>query len=66
MENKNPLIRLIIYGKIKRMMTSYKNVEWKSKDMNLIKGVFRKKLKDFDEDYRDRVENKSLFARLRG
>lgn len=66
MENKNPLIRLLIYGKLKRMMTSYVGETLGKKDINLVRGVFRKKLKDFDDEYRDNVENRTLFSRVKG
>jgi hypothetical protein len=32
MENKNPFIRLVIFGKLKRMMNSYKNTKLKTID----------------------------------
>jgi len=53
MENQNPMIRLMIYGKIKRMMTKYEGQRLKTQDKNLMRGIFKKKIKDFDEDYRD-------------
>lgn len=66
MENKNPMVKLMIYGKLKRMMNSYIGQELKPEDKNLIRGVFAKKIKDFDENYHDANENKTLFSRLKG
>lgn len=51
MENKNPMIRLITYGKIKRMMNSYIDTNLSKKDKNLLRGLQTRKIKDFDEDY---------------
>jgi len=53
MENKNPMIRLMIYGKIKRMMIWYLGKKLSLEDRNLIRGLFKKKIKDFDEDFLD-------------
>lgn len=64
MENKNPMIKLIIYGKVKRMMMSYLKDKVKSVDKNLLRGVFLRKIKDFDEDYREAMENRTLLSRL--
>jgi hypothetical protein len=66
MEHKNPIIKLMIYGKLKRMLTSYIGLDLKNEDKNLIRGVFTKKLKDFDEDRKELNENKSLLSRLKG
>jgi hypothetical protein len=65
MENKNPLIRLVIYGKIKRMMNAYKG-ELTKKEKKLVRGVFTKKIKDFDEEYKDFNENRTLLMKVRG
>ena len=53
MDSKNPMIRLIIYGKLKRMMKSYVGDKVKPVDKKLMRGVFIRKIKDFDEDYID-------------
>jgi hypothetical protein len=50
MYSKNPMIKLLIYGKIKRMMKTYLGAELKNEDRNLLRGVFTKRIKDFDED----------------
>jgi hypothetical protein len=66
MENKNPMIRLAYFGRIKRMVTSYRHSNLKTFDRRLLRGLFLKNLKDFDEDYNDMMANQSLLARLRG
>lgn len=65
MENNNPMLRLIAYGKLKHMMMSYSDQKLKSIDKNLLKGIYTRKLKDFKEDYVTNFGNKSLFARLK-
>jgi len=64
MENKHPMIKLIIYGKLKRMMMSYLDQKLGNVDQKLLRGVFLRKIKDFDEDYKEFQENRSLMARL--
>ena len=64
MESPNPMLRLAYFGRLKRMMTSYKNSKLKMFDRRLLRGLFIKNLKDFDEDYQDFVQGKSLFERL--
>ena len=50
MENKNPLIRLVIYGKLKKMMNAFEGKKLKMIERNLMRGVFQRKLKDFQEE----------------
>ncbi len=50
------MIRLIIFGKMKRMITDFKTGEHDGKkldkiDRRLLRGLFIRKLKEFDEDY---------------
>jgi len=58
------MIKLIIYGKLKRMMMSYLDQKLGNVDQKLLRGVFLRKIKDFDEDYKEFQENRSLMARL--
>ena len=51
MEARNPQVRLAIFGKIKRMIESYKGYKVKNIDRRLLRGLFLRNLKDFDEDY---------------
>jgi hypothetical protein len=54
MDNANPMIRLGVYGRLKRMLKTYKEQEVDSlelTDKRLIKGIFVKCLQDFDEDH---------------
>lgn len=54
MESKNPMIRLVFFGKIKKMMMSYQNTKIKNIDRRLFRGLFMRNLKDFDEDYKEK------------
>jgi hypothetical protein len=66
MENKNPLIRLAIFGRIKRMVSTYREHRLRTFDRRLIRGLFLRNLKDFDEDYYEMLANKSLLDRIKG
>jgi hypothetical protein len=58
MENKNPMIKLIVYGKLKKMMTSYVDTKLHSIDRNLIRGIYLRKIKDFKEDQNEKFGSK--------
>ena len=50
MESKNPFVRFNIYVKLKKLISSYQGKKLSEMDKNLIKGIYKAKLKDFDED----------------
>lgn len=56
----------MILGKIKRIFLSYQNKEENlSKiDLNLLRGILRPKLKDFDDEYRNKMKKLTLYERL--
>ena len=54
MENKNPLIRLTMYGKLKKMISGLKGRELEPLERNLIRGMFIRKLKDFAEEQQEK------------
>jgi hypothetical protein len=64
MESKNATVRLSVYGKIKKVMNSYKDLKLTEIDKRVLRGLFVKKLKDFDEDYRERMSKLPLIERL--
>ncbi|CDW82531.1 UNKNOWN [Stylonychia lemnae] len=66
MESQNPLIRLVIYGKLKKMMKAFEGQKLKTVERNLMRGVFQRKLKDFQEEIIDQNENRTLLQRLHG
>ena len=55
MESANPLIRLAVYGRMKRMMQDYRIKKIKEVDKRLLRGIFMRHIKDFDEDYNDQA-----------
>ena len=62
MENKNPLVKLVAYGKIKRMMKEFKGKDIDMLEKNMMRGMFRRKLKDFGEQQDE--NNYSIIERL--
>lgn len=66
MESKNPMVRLSVYGKIKKIIESLQGRHLSETDRKVIRGLFVKYLKDFDEDFREKMKNVSLLDRLRG
>jgi len=64
MESKNATVRLSVYGKIKKVMNSYKDLKLTEIDKRVLRGLFVKNLKDFDEDHRERMSKLPLIERL--
>ena len=64
MEEKNPTLRLSVYGKIKKVINSYKDIELSDIDRKALRGLFVKNLKEFDEDHRERMSKVPLLDRL--
>ena len=52
-DSKDPKVRLSVYAKLKRMISSLKGAKLKTIDRRLLRGLFLRKLNDFDEDYRE-------------
>lgn len=51
-------------GKLKRMVTSYKEKDLNRVDRRLIRGLFIKHIRDFDEEVKFKSMNLSLSARF--
>jgi hypothetical protein len=64
MESKNAAVRLSVYGKIKKVMSSYKDLELTEIDRRVLRGLFVKNLKEFDEEHRERMSKLPLLERL--
>ena len=62
MENKNPLVRLVTYGNIKKMMKDFKGQDIDQLERNMMRGMFKRKLKDFAEHQHE--QSTTLFDRL--
>ncbi len=58
------MVRLMAYGKIKKMISSYEGVHLEEIDQKLMRGIFKKNLKDFVEDERELHEKQTLLDRL--
>ena len=64
MENRNPMVRLVFFGRLKKMINNYKTTILNETDRKLIRGLFIKKLRDFDDEYREKMKKMSLLDRL--
>ncbi len=52
MDSKNPMVRLVVYGQIKKMISSMKDQDLTEVDRKVIGGLLIKDIKDYDEDIR--------------
>ena len=50
MEDKNPMMSLVIFGKMKKMLNKYSNLQINEFDRRLLRGLFLNKMRDFDEE----------------
>ena len=69
MDHKNPFIRLGVYGRLKRMVGTFKNLDLDQIDQTekrLIRGIFFKRLLDFDEQHSQKQSQIPLIERLAG
>jgi len=66
MEAKNPLIRFIIFARLKHMMNEFRGIKLKTVEQNLVRGIFKRKNKDFQEKMRQIASQFSLLTRLTG
>ena len=53
MESNNPMVRLITYGKVKKMVTQFEDNKLDTMEKNMLRGMYQRKLKDFAEDQRE-------------
>ena len=58
------MIRLSVFGKMKKIMHSYVDSSLTDVDRRVLRGLFVKHLKDFDEEHREKMAKKSLSERL--
>jgi hypothetical protein len=66
MDSKNPMIRLLMYGRIKKMMQGFNHKKLDHMEKNLMRGVFIKKMKDFEEQLAEESKQTTLLERLTG
>ena len=62
MESRNPLVKLVTYGNVKKMMRQFKDINIDPLERNMMRGMFRRKLKDFYEHLNENHE--SILERL--
>ena len=65
MENDNPLVRLVTYGKVKKMMKQFRDRDIDNMERNMMRGMFRRKLKDFAENQQDNQAEMPMVERLK-
>jgi hypothetical protein len=58
------MMRLVIFGKMKKMMSSYNSQPINDFDRRLLRGLFVKKIRDFDEQQREIQHSRTLLSRL--
>ena len=56
MEHKDPYVRLVAYGKVKRMMKEFKGRDIDNLERNMMRGMFKRKLKDFNEKLQENTD----------
>ena len=49
MESTEPTVRFVAFGKVKRMMKEFKGKEIDNLERNMMRALFKRKLKDFNE-----------------
>ncbi|TNV73470.1 hypothetical protein FGO68_gene12963 [Halteria grandinella] len=64
MESNEPMMRLVVYSKIKHMISQFSNTRLHEIDRRLLRGLFVKHIKDFDEEYKEKMKKKPLIDRL--
>jgi hypothetical protein len=65
MESKNPMVRLTVYSKIKKVMQSYGHMQVSEIDKRVLRGLFVKNLKDFDDEQRELMSSIPLIDRIK-
>ena len=64
MESKNPMVRLVVFSKMKKVIGTFKDQKLNDTDRRALRGLFIKRLKDFDEQHRERSKKRPLLDRL--
>jgi hypothetical protein len=64
MESDNPLVRLVVYSKLKKMMMGFVGKKIKPLERNMIRGLFVRNLKDFSEQRNALQRSETLYEKL--
>lgn len=65
MENPNPMIKMVMFGKLKKMMQGFIGRKIEPLERNMMRGLFIRKIKDFAEEAKILAENETLLQRLK-
>lgn len=65
MESKNPMVRFTVYAKLKKIMNTFNDQTLTDIDRRILRGLFIKHLKDFDEGQREVMSQIPLLERLK-
>ncbi len=65
MESKKPMVRFTVYTKLKKIMNSLNDQTLSDIDRRILRGLFVKHLKDFDEEQREVMSQIPLIDRLK-
>jgi hypothetical protein len=66
MDSSSSYIRFATYSKLKKVVTSYKDDELDTTDRRILRGLFRKNLKDFDEKQEPSWKKLEFQSRING
>jgi hypothetical protein len=56
MEHQNPLMKLVFLSKLKKMIHSYRGNRLDEIDKRLLRGLFLKNIRDFDEEQKSKTD----------
>lgn len=59
------MLRLVTFAKLKKMVSSFKNRKLDTIDQRLIRGLFMRHIRDFDEELRLQSQKLTLLSRFR-
>lgn len=65
MENSNPLVRLVTYAKVKKMIRQFIGKPIDPLESNMMRGMFTRKLKDFSELQSEQQKSVSMLERVK-
>lgn len=66
MENPNPMVKMVMYGKLKKMMRGFLGRKIKPLERNMMRGMFIRRMKDFNEEMQELAKQETMLDRLKG
>lgn len=64
MGSRNPLIKFGAFGKVKKIITGFANKKLDPIEKNLIRGLFIRRIKDFNEEQKELLATRTLQERI--